>query len=217
MSDTSSESSSTHSSVTLASTVSNSPTLHDLTTAALATHALLDFWYLEHVFLGDFQLLLMGRTKPIVKGVDVEVRKAGLLLGLKAVRMLFAKDQAEWDLDLSSEKEKGFEVVHRPSGVIVRVFMRGNNDLFLSGDVYFFPSFPTVPFLSGTNFLVDKINSAASSGATVDAEDIIWLEDKHHLYEPDLVRKRVGKKVAKRACERYRALASCFMAMGFSF
>lgn len=125
MSDTSSESSSTHSSVTLASTTSNSHTIQDLTTAALATHALLESWYLEHVFLGDFQLLLMGRTKPTVKGVDVEIRKAGLLLGLKAMRMLFAKDQAEWDLDLIPGKdEKGFEVVHRPSGVVVRVFMR---------------------------------------------------------------------------------------------
>ncbi|KZV95522.1 hypothetical protein EXIGLDRAFT_735083 [Exidia glandulosa HHB12029] len=95
--------------------------------------------------------------------------------------------------------------------------MRGNNDLFLSGDIHFFHPLPTVPFLSGTNFLVDKIHAAASSGTTVDAEDIIWLEGKHHLYEPDLVRKRAGKKVAKRACERYRVLAPCFMAMGYSF
>lgn len=74
-----------------------------------------------------------------------------------------------------------------------------------------------LPFLSYTNFIVEKIAAAAARWHPVDADDILYMCAHRSLdWEPALVRRRLRRAVVRRAAEKHRALAPLFMSMGFS-
>ncbi|KZV92354.1 hypothetical protein EXIGLDRAFT_718444, partial [Exidia glandulosa HHB12029] len=188
-------------------------TVKELGLAALAVHNVLEPWYIEHVFLGGYMALVTGHDRA-VDSVDVECRKK-LFIGLDKVAVLF-EDHPDFEI-VPKVRPNTLRIVYLPMNVPVNLMMRGLHDLMIPGDLQHLTiGGSRLPFLSYTNFVVEKIRASAERWHAADAEDLIYMCRYRSMdWEPKVVRGRVKKAVVRKAAERHRCLAPQFQSMGF--
>jgi len=150
-----------------------------LARAALAVHDVLERNSLAHVFLGGFELVLLGNTRG-TKDIDVEVAKP-FIRGFQKVREAFEADEAF--LVFNGTTEEGIRAIWgRAVGVDILMrgggrFPRSTMNLTIGPPLPFGRTQPTLPFLTPTHLLIEKVRCAGERLKVVDVIDILFIYD----------------------------------------
>ncbi|KAI9451482.1 hypothetical protein F5148DRAFT_544894 [Russula earlei] len=160
--------------------------------AAIAVHRILTDKGLNHVFLGGYELVVMGSSRG-TKDVDVAVKKP-LFNGFEKVKQAFIND-SEF-MVIEGNRTDAIRAIHQPGMVGIDILLQKppKGSVILPGD----PN--NLPFLTAMHLFMSKIKCLAERNKPSDEDDLVYIFE-HTTLDWDKITSTV------KASQRNEALA----------